>query len=123
FNAADYEDNEDADEHSLVLSSGAEIRQAKYKEQDFYKKVIVSMQESALVKEYLKENSQTWDQYMASLPQLVSGEAANNDKWDPEAEAKKVYETFKPFEPIPEEARPESATGDEERPTISDYAE
>ena len=120
FNRTDYENGGDTDD-GFVLSSGAAIRLAKYKEQDFYRKVIVTMQESALVKEYLKENGQSWDQYMASLPITVQGEAENNDEWDPEKEAKAVYDTFEPFAPISEESRPESSAGDEERPTIENY--
>ena len=93
-------------------SSSDSERRANLVEQDFYKKLIVTMQESELVQSYLKENKQTWEQYMASLATLAN----DPEITDAATSARKVYETFKPYTPISEEDRPKASDGTEERP-------
>ncbi len=118
FNSRNFDDNTgesgDGDgTESFSLSSGASLRQQAYKEQDFYRDLIVTMQESKLVKAYLATMDQTWDQYMASLPILAQNEGIA----DPAASARKVYETFEPFVPADTEVT-DVSDGSEERPTI-----
>ena len=72
------------------------------------------MKEDPLVIAYLKENEQTWDQYMASLPVL----AQNSNITDPAAAARRVYETFEPFTYVDESNRPGPSDGSEERPVV-----
>ena len=120
FNSKVFDDNissgdtDDQDAPSITFSSGAALRRSAMLEEDFYKKVIVSMKEDPLVIAYLKENEQTWDQYMASLPVL----AQNSNITDPAASARRVYETFEPFTYVDESNRPGPSDGSEERPVV-----
>ncbi|WP_026495096.1 hypothetical protein [Butyrivibrio sp. WCD3002] len=97
---------------SVTMSSEGSIRRKELVEQEFYKKTIGSLKESELLKSYLESNDETFEEYMASLPTLASDENIT----DPAASAAKIYETFEPYEPIPEDMIPSASTGDEERP-------
>ncbi|MCR4764204.1 MAG: hypothetical protein K5696_11815, partial [Lachnospiraceae bacterium] len=112
--ARDSEQTDDAGTVSFRVSDEEAVRQLEYREQDFYKKLILSMRESGLVKAYLKSNNESWEQYMASLPVL----AQNENITDPESSARKIYETFKPFRPLTKEDQPEASDGQEARPTF-----
>ncbi|MCR5674372.1 MAG: hypothetical protein K6G16_01555 [Lachnospiraceae bacterium] len=119
FNTKSFDDEGDQVEKSentvsMALSSGASLRQQALKEQDFYKKLIVSMQESELVKAYLAEQKVTWEQYMASLPSL----AQNENITDPAASAKKIYEDFTPY--VPREDKDKAAEKTQDRPTATE---
>ena len=56
-----------------------------YHRKDFYRNLIVKMQNSAAVKEYLESSQMTWDTYMASLISMAP------DAGDPKAAAKEIY--------------------------------
>ena len=107
----------------MELSTENSIRLVKYRESEFYQKLIVPMQESALVKAYLDSQGYTWEQYMASLPTIVQSETQENEEWDPAKEAERVYETFERFTPPAPEDAVTAADGNEKKPTYEEAAE
>lgn len=56
-----------------------------YHRSSFYRALILSMQKSDAVQDYLKSSEMTWDTYMASLTGMAP------DAGDPEAAARKIY--------------------------------
>ena len=56
-----------------------------YHRSSFYRALILSMQKSDAVQDYLKSSEMTWDNYMASLTGMAP------DAGDPETAAKKIY--------------------------------
>ncbi len=119
FNKRTFDTTEESKDKSATkpvaveMSSEASLRRKELLEQDFYKKVIGSMQESSLVKSYLEDNEKDWEHYIAGLATL----AADSNIEDPAASARKVYEDFEPYKPIDKSLTPDASDGTEDRPT------
>ncbi len=64
--------------------TGAE-KMDDYHRSNFYRALILSMQRSDAVQDYLKSSEMTWDNYMASLTGMAP------DAGDPETAARKIY--------------------------------